>query len=260
MRAYQSNLRFILILAAALLGPAAVAVAQKKPVLPEDYLALKVAGSAKLSPDSRWVVYTLRTWAPDPLEKDAKNEDEAEKKPEEEAAKKKYKPSTHLWLASSDPGAGIEPRQLTFGDKDATAPQWSPDGRFIGFITSRTHGEAKDPKVQIWLLPMAGGESYPLTAAKENVGSYRWSHDGRRIAFVSADPLPKEKKSSQEAGDDAEEYEKEVRYSHLWVIEVATKQAKQITSGKDFSVAGAPDWSPDDKSIAHHRQIPQPAP
>jgi Tol biopolymer transport system component len=54
-------------------------------------------------------------------------------------------------------------RQLTFGEKSDVAPAWSPDGRWLAFLTDR--GE----KRQVWRLDMRGGEAEKLTAHEEGV-------------------------------------------------------------------------------------------
>ncbi len=271
MRAHDWTGLRIIFIAAGLLALAA-AGAQPVTVLPEHYLALKSVGSPEISPDGRWVVYTLRAWDPDPDPLGPQNKDknkekeenadiapaekqtqpeEQEKEGKEDAKKKKYKPQSHLWLIPADATSGVEPRQLTFGAKGEGNPQWSPDGKFISFVTSRSQGgEAKEARTQIWLLPMAGGEPYAITEAKEGVGGYGWSPDGKQIAFQSMDALPKAEKQKREAGDDPQVFEEDFRHMHLWTVEVSTKKASQITSGEDYTVTSAPNWSPDGHRLA----------
>jgi Tol biopolymer transport system component len=53
-----------------------------------------------------------------------------------------------LWLMSAD---GANPLQLTFGDWDATAPRWSPDGGRIAYISN------EDGNTSLWIVDLPGG-------------------------------------------------------------------------------------------------------
>ena len=66
-------------------------------------------------------------------------------------------------------------RQITFGEKGDSQAQFSPDGKFISFISARGSAEAKS---QIYLMSIDGGEAWKLTDAKENVSAYSWAPDG----------------------------------------------------------------------------------
>src|SRR4051812_4525697 len=63
-------------------------------------------------------------------------------------------------------------RQLTFSGMNDSAPQWSPDGASIAFLSDR------DGPAQIYLLPMRGGEADKLTDRKDAIRAFRWSPDG----------------------------------------------------------------------------------
>jgi dipeptidyl aminopeptidase/acylaminoacyl peptidase len=92
-----------------------------------------------------------------------------------------YYYTSHLYLL--DLVSSAEPLPLTFGDRNDSQPEWSPDGKKIAFI--RTSGDA----AQIWILPMTGGEAFPLTKVKYGASSPKWSPDGRAILFTSAIPF-----------------------------------------------------------------------
>ena len=137
---------------------------------PEDLYDLQVPTDVALSPDGRYVAFSVKAVAP---------------------GKDGYR--TSLWLAPAD---GSEPaRQLTVGSKNDTAPRWSPDGRTIAFLSDRgavlqaggggaKPGKAEAPKeggTQVWLLPFAdGGEARQLTDLPKDVEAIEWSPDGRR--------------------------------------------------------------------------------
>jgi dipeptidyl aminopeptidase/acylaminoacyl peptidase len=90
------------------------------------------------------------------------------------------KGSTDLYLVPTVPGDGAG-RRLTAGSATSSEPAWSPDGRWIVFVTKR--GDDKQP--QLYLLPTDGGEARRLTDMPTGVATPKWFADGRRIAFIS---------------------------------------------------------------------------
>src|SRR5918998_4079520 len=142
---------------------------------PEDLYELRVPTQTDLSPDGRFVAFSVKSVAP---------------------GKDGYRSS--LWVVPTDGSAPA--RQLTVGSKSDTTPRWSPDGRRIAFISDRgavlqaggggaKAGKAEAPKeggTQAWILPFAdGGEARQLTDLPKDVEGLAWSPDGRRLAVVS---------------------------------------------------------------------------
>jgi dipeptidyl aminopeptidase/acylaminoacyl peptidase len=187
----------------------------------DDVLNIKAIQAPQLSPDGRTVIYTVRQWI-----------DEQDKK----------ESRTHIWRVAADGGSPA--RQITFGDKGDTLPQFSPDGKFITFVSARGSAEAKP---QIYVMPLEGGEAWKLTDSKESVSAYSWAPDSSRIAYVSVDPRSAEEEANIKKRDDERVFEGDFRFSHIWVIEVGSKQATRITEGTQWTVQGAPSWSPDGK-------------
>ena len=205
----------------------------------DDVLNVKGMGGVSLSPDGSQVLYTVRQWV---------------------AEKERMEARTHIWRVATN---GSTPaRQLTSGEKGDTQPQWSPDGRFISFVSARGAGD--DVKAQVYVMRADGGEAAKLTDSKESVSSYSWSPDSARLAYVATDPRSAEEEANLKKRDDERVFEGDFRFAHVWVIDVEvrlkanttsggnvvsglsrTNPATQITSGTSYTVAGAPSWAPD---------------
>ncbi len=214
-------MRKTLVAAAVVLVYVASPVAQsKRAVTFDDVLNVKAVGGATLSPDGSQVLYTVRQWV---------------------AEKDRMEARTHIWKVATN---GSSPaRQITFGDKGDNQPQWSPDGRFISFVSAR--GAAEEVKAQIHVMRADGGEAWKLTDSKENVASYSWAPDSTRIALVATDPRSGEDEANIKKRDDERVFEGDFRYAHVSVVDVATQTATRISEGTAYTVAGAPSWAPD---------------
>src|SRR5277367_1740297 len=100
-----------------------------------------------------------------------------------------------LWLWQQKTGATV---QLTQSGYDSS-PAWSPDGKYIAFISSRAladeEDDAKDDDKEgterVWLIAVAGGEAFPLYTEKLDAHAFAWSADGTKIFFSAEQPLTK---------------------------------------------------------------------
>lgn len=218
-----------------------LALAQgKRPVTADDLLRIKGVGGVSIAPAGDRVLYTVTGWE-HPNANPAKGDT---------ALGDKHDRRSHVWIV---PFAGGSARQLTFSERGESAPQWSPDGSLISFVSARgaTTAAGEDgPRAQLWILSADGGEAWQLTTARDGVGAYSWSPDGKRIAYLTTDTLTRDAEAKTRRRDDSKVYEGELRMSHLWVIDLDTKQATKITSGA-FTVRGAPSWSPDGTRLAY---------
>jgi dipeptidyl aminopeptidase/acylaminoacyl peptidase len=159
---------------------------------------------------------------------------------------------SHVHLASADGGAS---RQLTRGDKSATSPKWSPDGKWIGFLSSRSG------KGNVWRINPDGGEAEMITDVKVGVTAFDWSPDGASLALVMRDGKSEDEEKSAKEKRDWRTIDENVKMSRLYIAPVekgadGKREPRLLTSG-DFTVVNF-DWAPDGRTIAfEHQKTPQ---
>ena len=156
------------------------------------------------------------------------------------------------------PTAGGETLTYTRETESATAPAFSPDGRFLAFLSERP-GEATDGN-QVFLLPLAGGEARRVTNAAAGVRAFRFSPDGRSVAYLMTDPETEEEKKRKKEKRDVELVDRDFRYAHLYAALVTDDPApdaedRRLTRG-DFQVTGF-DWSSSDRIVFAHQPDPR---
>jgi len=189
----------------------------------DDLLNLKTIGGPQISPDGARVVYTQT---------------------EADFAQDAF--VTQLWMADVKSG---QTTQLTRGQKSSAAPQWSPDGKWIAFTSSRV-----DEKNQLFVISPSGGEAIQMTKSDTAVSGFIWAPDSGSIAYSAAVPLTQDQKDRKERLGDYEVVRREYQHVHLWTIALddamkTPAAGKQRTRGNDFSV-GSFSWAPDGHAIA----------
>ena len=221
-------------LAGLVIGALPVSAAER-PLRTSDIFSLKDVDDPQLSPDGRFVAYSVRTL-------DAK----------------KDRSDRDIYMA---PVAGGEPLRLTTSPKSESTPRFSPDGEWIAFLSGR-----EGSQTQVFLLSRRGGEAVKLTDYKASVSDLAWSPDSKRLALIVSDVDPDEAEADDEDGDksskktakpivlsrlqfkrDGTGYLRDLR-SHVHVFEIATRKSVQLTSGP-FDDED-PAWSPDGERIA----------
>jgi dipeptidyl aminopeptidase/acylaminoacyl peptidase len=194
---------------------------------PELAMRFRAVGGTALSADGSLVAYVVR-------------------EPVMEGKKSEY--LSHIWIASAD---GRTNKQYTRGDKSASNPGFSPDGKWLAFTSSR------NDTAQVWVMPVDGGEAEALTKAPAGASSFAWSPDGTRIAYRMTDPESEEEKKAKEEKRHVEVVDADFQFAHLYVIPFekdakGNREAVRLTNG-DFQV-GSFDWAPDGRTIVFDHQ------
>jgi dipeptidyl aminopeptidase/acylaminoacyl peptidase len=153
---------------------------------------------------------------------------------------------TAIFLAHAD---GSNRVQLTRGEKSSTAPQFSPDSRFVYFISDRVGG-----KKNLFRIPVSGGEAEMLTDWKGVLGAYKISPDGGRVAFAAVDE-DKDAERRKKEKNDYKVIDENKRNQALYVRPIDTGtpvRARQLVDHTRH-IAWF-DWSPDGRRIVyeHH--------
>ena len=210
----------------------------KRAITLDNLAKLKSVGDPQVSPDGKWVAYTIGTVN---VEKDTHD--------------------TDLWMVSWDGAQSV--RLTATADSRESSPRWSPDNRYLAFLASRGDADEKKLGAQVWLLDRRGGEAERLTSVKGGVSEFAWSPDASRLALVVDDADPNDEPETLEGWkrktappividryhfkQDRVGYLRSL-HQHLAVFDVASRKAEVITPGR-FDEA-APAWSPDGRLLA----------
>ena len=132
----------LLLLAASFAVPFAASAQQSpgtlRPITIDDQFQIREVEGPRLSPDAQWVAYTVRS-----------------------TSLKEDKSEQRIWMV---PFAGGDAIPLTAEDVSSGHPRWSPDGKYLAFLSARREG-----RTQVWLLNRTGGEAQRLTETPQDV-------------------------------------------------------------------------------------------
>ncbi len=198
-----------------------------------EVINLQSVGSPAISPDGKAVAYTVRTtdWTDNRFD-------------------------IEIWLWREGAGAV----QLTRSPKgSSTAPRWSPDGKWLGFLADRGNGQ------QLYVIGSTGGEAIRLTSLKDGVADYRWSPAGGKIALAATEPESEAATKAKARYGDFFMEENDYRMTHLWVMDADPSRwlgdsamlPKPVRLTEGGYTVGSFAWSPDGGRIAFdHRRDP----
>lgn len=226
----------------------AVADSGQRPFNAHDLVTMKRLSDPQVSPDGKWIAYGLRT-----MDLDAGGQND-------------------LWLVPVDGSA--EPRPLTTHDAADWGGRWAKDGKSLYFLSTRSGS------VQVWHLPMNGGEARQVTDLPISLNAFKVSPDNKYLAvsmdvFVDCEDLActterlAEKENAKTTGVLYDrtfirhwDTWKDGRRGHLFILPLGGEKplgadyAVDVTTGMDADVqskpwGGAEEWAftPDGESI-----------
>lgn len=219
-------MKLILFLSGFLILISAVSIKAQRPLRPSDFLSVKTISEPALSPDGKWVAYKLTT-----------------------IDSVKDKRRSDIWMTGWDEKDHV---QLTHTTESEGMPKFSPDGKYLSFLSDRNNLD----RDQIWVMDRRGGEARKLTDIKGNILTYDWAPDGKNILMVIEDlerPDSLKEKSKNPIvinrvhfKQDREGYRLPL-YRHLYLYSVESGKLDTLTSGKFNN--HSPEWSPDGSKI-----------
>ncbi len=152
----------------------------------EEVISLRNVGSVQISPDGKNTAFTVSStdWSDNRYD-------------------------TEIWLSRN----GDKPIRLTNTSKNSSSsPRFSPDGKWISFISDRGN------KNQIYVIRTDGGESMSVTNEEDGILNYEWHPDGKRMIFIKTEKESDGRKEREKRYGSFETDDRDYRLSHLWQI------------------------------------------
>ena len=126
--------------------------------VPNDVYRMEAVSRPKISPEGSWILYS-----------------------QSKIDISKDRSVSKLYMMSSD---GKETITLTEQTKGVGNYQWSPDGKYISYLTK---GKDEDNGSQVFLMDRRGGEGVQLTNIKGEINDYVWFNSGKKMIVVVKD-------------------------------------------------------------------------
>lgn len=204
----------------------------------EHLLQLGDVSDPQFSPEGDWIAYTIR--------RDDAEADESR---------------SRIWMVPARSGSmGGDAVPLTSEDESSSRPRWSPDGKYLAFLSARD-----EEPTQVWRLSRHGGEAIQLSDTPQSVKAFSWSPNSSALLLELQDATEAELAAADDDSDnddkaappyviDRQQFKVDYvgyldrRRTHLYYLDLASGQLSQLTSG-DFDHSEAA-WSPDGQHIA----------
>lgn len=230
----KNPLSLVALLSALIVSVHAADAPRKRDITLDDLARMQRVSAPVVSPDGEWVLYSVS-----------------------QIDTKEDKAQTHLWMVKWDGSVRL---QLTYGKDSASSAKFSPDGRYISFMSGRP-GTVKGD--QVWVMDRRGGEAGQFTnITDQNIQGYTWSPDAKKLLLTlhpKAEPDAEEGKppappkpiviDRYHFKQDIQGYLRNDAYNALYLWDLTTKKAEKVTNGKNVN-ENAAEWSPDGKWIA----------
>jgi len=187
---------------------------------PQDVFNIKSCTGVKISPDGKWIAYTVRV--------------------QREIQEKPGRAYNELYMVSTTTREIIP---FICGKVNVSSPRWSPDGSRIAFLKKRDEEE----QTQIWAISTSGGESQQLSYSKTDVLDFRWHPKEKKIAYIATSPKSKHERHLAKRGYDFIFYEENLKHRNLYLLDITDNTAEKLT--RDKTVWNF-EFSPDGKKIA----------
>ncbi|MFT5234451.1 MAG: dipeptidyl aminopeptidase/acylaminoacyl peptidase [Candidatus Krumholzibacteriia bacterium] len=158
---------------------------------PDQLLDLQHVRSAKLSPDGEYAAFTTS-------QNRALND-------------KPGNAWTNIWVMHLE-----SQKVLPFatGKASASGPQFSPDGKYLSFLTTR----GADAEKQVWVMPLHGGEAKAATDSPSGIAGYTWSADGNSFYYFATEAPTDREKELNKKGFNIAPFEEDLKSSLMSAV------------------------------------------
>ena len=240
---------------------------QKRAMTFLDIIQMRSIGSTDISPDGKWFVYTISVpdWEKNKSFSDiyitpltgGKTRQMTFTKDKNESTPKWYKDGSFFAFLSNrsedknqiyfmQPDDG-EARQVTDDKFGVSSYEWSSDGKYLAYLGG------KPDERQIFIMSGEGDDAENLTDHKTPISSYFWNPDSKKIYFVAPDSIDLLDQERKEKNFDVRIVDQIKFPSHLWEIDIETKEEKRLTRGNEYTIVGRDVISDDGTKIAFRR-------